>query len=246
MSETTRSEVVLRVLRDEVLGGRFRPGERLPSERDLASRFETTRGVVRVALKKLEQLGVADVQPGGARVLPLSEASLDAVGHLLELDSLPDPELVDQILEMLGALMAASTRRSVERGLPEELSRSRKLVGELCRPDLGETERRALVHELGNVFLESNDNLVMGIARRSLRAELLARLHGAGFTVDPDHPDHPAPDFGGPFPTQELLPHARALGRALDERDGPAAYEACHQMWALLRRHVREMLEALR
>ena len=244
MSESTRSEAVLRVLRDEVLRGRFRPGERLPSERDLASRFETTRDVVRVALKKLEQLGVAEIQPGGTRVQPLSEASLDVVGHLLELDELPDPELVDQILEMLGALLAASTRRSVERGRTEELSRARKLVGELCRDDIDETERRTLVHELGHVFLESNQNLVMAIARRSLRAELLARLHAAAFSADPEHP---RPDFGGrPFPTQEILPHAHALARAIDERDGPAAYEACHQMWALLRRHVREMLEAAR
>jgi DNA-binding FadR family transcriptional regulator len=66
-------------LRDEILRGRFRAGERLPSERDLAERFGVHRGAVREALKKLEQLGVAEIRPGGARVLPLTEASLDVV-----------------------------------------------------------------------------------------------------------------------------------------------------------------------
>ena len=70
MSGNTRTEDITRELRDEVLRGQYRPGERLPSERDLAARFGTTRDVARIALKKLEQLGVAAVEPGGARVQP--------------------------------------------------------------------------------------------------------------------------------------------------------------------------------
>ena len=108
MAQRTRTEEVMSVLRREVLEGQYRPGERLPSERDLAARFQTTRGIVRVALKKLEQLGIADVQPGGARVVPVEQASLDVVGHLLALQDPPDPDLVDQVLEVAGALVAAS------------------------------------------------------------------------------------------------------------------------------------------
>ena len=95
LSPRTRTDDVTDVLRTEVLRGQYRPGERLPSERDLAVRFKTTRGVVRVALKRLEQLGIADVQPGGARVVAVHEASLDVVGHLLDLESPPQPELVE-------------------------------------------------------------------------------------------------------------------------------------------------------
>ena len=50
----TRAEEVAEVLRDEILRGQYRPGERLPSERELASRFETSRGAVREAVTKLE------------------------------------------------------------------------------------------------------------------------------------------------------------------------------------------------
>ena len=49
----------------DVLTGSYRPGERLPSERDLAARFEANRGAVREAMKKLEQIGLAEISPGG-------------------------------------------------------------------------------------------------------------------------------------------------------------------------------------
>jgi len=86
-------------LRDDILRGQYRCGERLPSERDLAERFGVHRSTVREAFKRLEQLGVATIQPGGARVAPLEDASLDIVEHLLALDDPPDPEILDQALE---------------------------------------------------------------------------------------------------------------------------------------------------
>ena len=67
----------------DILSGRYGVKERLPSERDLAARFDANRGAVREAMKKLEQLGVAEVKPGGARVKDRSEASVDVIKHML-------------------------------------------------------------------------------------------------------------------------------------------------------------------
>ena len=86
MSENkSRVEETFEVLRNEILLGQYRPGERLPSERDLSSRFDVTRSVVRESIKKLEQLGIAAVTPGGVRVLPIEEATLEILGSLLDL-----------------------------------------------------------------------------------------------------------------------------------------------------------------
>ena len=38
---------------EDILSGHYRVGERLPSERDLAVRFEANRGAVREAMKQL-------------------------------------------------------------------------------------------------------------------------------------------------------------------------------------------------
>ena len=91
---TTKHEEISEQLIEEILAGRYQPQDRLPSERDLAARFSANRGAVREAMKRLEQLGLASVQPGGARVQSLKEASLDVVAHLLQRGELLEASLV--------------------------------------------------------------------------------------------------------------------------------------------------------
>jgi len=244
MSSTTRTEDITRLLREEVLRGQYRPGERLPSERELAARFQTTRGVARVALKKLEQLGIARVEPGGARVQPLEAASLDAIGHLLELDDGPDPELVDQVLEVLGALVAGGFRMTLERARPEDLARAERLIQEMRRTDLEQMQRFSLLHELMHTMMEANDNVVMHIVRRTLRAELFGSLRPIQQLL-PVNPEtgRPNPPFSrGAEDLPQIAPQVDALAVAVQQRDGLAAYEAMHQLWSLLRQNVRKAL----
>jgi len=97
-SSNTISQEIADTLRDEVLRHRYRSGDRFPSERDLAARFDASRGAVREALSQLEQLGLIRTQLGGARVQSLNAASLAVLGPLMALDDHPDPLLVDQFL----------------------------------------------------------------------------------------------------------------------------------------------------
>ena len=148
MSNTSRSDAIADLLRDEILRGQYRVGERLPSERDLALRFETSRGAVREAVRRLDQLGLVDVRPGGARIAPVSAASLEVIGHLLTLEAPPYPVLVDQVLEVVETIMAATLRIGVDRAGPPELARSLELVDRLADESLGEFERHQALLEL--------------------------------------------------------------------------------------------------
>ena len=59
--------------------GDLRPGQRLPSERELVAQFEVSRSTVREALRVLESNGVVRSRPGdpnGPEVLPFSPAAL--------------------------------------------------------------------------------------------------------------------------------------------------------------------------
>ncbi len=75
-SNNTISHEIADILRDEILRQRYRSGDRFPSERDLAARFDASRGAVREALSQLEQLGLIHTQPAGARVQGVNSASL--------------------------------------------------------------------------------------------------------------------------------------------------------------------------
>ncbi len=152
----------------DILTGQYRVGERLPSERDLAVRFEANRGAVREAMKKLEQLGIVDIQPGGARVVPLTEASLDVVGHMLVMGERPDAKLVIQILEVIASLTRLATESMLSNATDEEIESIRSLVRPLYLDSLSEKAHMEARFSLMSSILDASGNLVCRIIARSL------------------------------------------------------------------------------
>src|ERR1700676_383038 len=77
-------DLVFAVLRDAILSGQYRPGERLPTQRTLAAELDVNMASVREALKRLEQLRLVDVRHGDAtRVLDWRlEGGLEALAVL--------------------------------------------------------------------------------------------------------------------------------------------------------------------
>src|SRR3954454_22109720 len=64
-TSTVSSQIHAR-LRADILGGRFAPGDALPSERTLSEELETSRHAIREALKRLQQAGLVTISQGGA------------------------------------------------------------------------------------------------------------------------------------------------------------------------------------
>lgn len=185
---TSKVEEISAVLRHEILRGQYRPGERLPSERDLATRFEANRGAVRESLKKLEQMGIADITPGGVRVVPVEEATLDVLGHIMDLQELPDPALVDHVLEVLGALMSMSARTAIEAASDEEVTALRALLKDMIE-HVGDSERnQESWKELGSMFARINNNLVLRLILNGLKTQFVSRMstHGPKISLERD------------------------------------------------------------
>src|SRR3954447_26179261 len=65
-STSTLSGQIHARLRADILGGRYRAGDALPSERRLSEELETNRHAVREALKRLQQAGLVSISQGGA------------------------------------------------------------------------------------------------------------------------------------------------------------------------------------
>ena len=75
------SEEVLSQLKESILLGKFKSGEKLPSERELTEEFQVSRGVIREAIRALEITGFVELRQGptgGAFVIDLS---FDHVGN---------------------------------------------------------------------------------------------------------------------------------------------------------------------
>lgn len=215
-------------LRDDILRGQYRCGERLPSERDLAERFGVHRSTVREAFKRLEQLGVATIQPGGARVAPIEEASLDIVEHLLALDDPPDPEILDQVLEASSAFRAMAARLGTERANASQREQMLSILKSMMQPDLIDEDLADLVDELGVCFVEASGNMIFRLMSRGLRGHW-ERSTGA-FRLLRGTPQQAAVDG-----------HLVTLTRAIADVDGVIASEAVYALSCLIRKNVREL-----
>lgn len=57
-------EEVARQIEEAILADLHRPGEQLPSERELIERFEVSRAVIRESLRVLAEKGLIEVKAG--------------------------------------------------------------------------------------------------------------------------------------------------------------------------------------
>ena len=77
-------EEVADQLREAILSGQYRPGNRLPTERDLMTSFGVSRAVVRQATMNLEHEGLVEVQVGSGGGAFVVESHVDTVIRALE------------------------------------------------------------------------------------------------------------------------------------------------------------------
>ncbi len=227
----SRSAEIAAELRDEILRGQYREGERLPSERDLAERYGVHRGAIREALKRLEQLGVARIQPGGARVAPIEEASLDVVEHLLGLDSPPDPLMVDQTLEVMSGLFSLAARLCAERASDEQRSELLTLL-ERAKGEMAWEERVELMHAIGDLCVAASNNLVLRLVRRGVKTDFIERIHR-------DNPDLSVPPRPAPI-------HFERFAAAIESHNGAAAADAVLELTNEIRHQAMEAIESQR
>jgi GntR family transcriptional repressor for pyruvate dehydrogenase complex len=206
-------------LREQILGGKYEPGERLPSERELAERLGVHRSSVREALKKLEQLGMIAIRPGGTRVLPLEQAGLGTLQHALAA-KVPDRELVAQWLDVHELVIAGAARFAVERATPEEFAQAKRLLRALCSASLSDDEYLGIYDQLTELIAVASRNVVLRMVRNGLTAAANRR-----------------PDARRQVraPRKLLLPLVGELERAMDARDPAAVEEGVRKLLRLNR-----------
>jgi GntR family transcriptional repressor for pyruvate dehydrogenase complex len=113
-------------IRTSILGGEFKPGDRLPPERELAELFEVSRPSVREALNLLAAAGLVEsYQGGGTVVKSLIEST--ARQPLAELDRTERERALD-VLEVRKGMEAWTAFYAAQRALPEDLRKLQSIV----------------------------------------------------------------------------------------------------------------------
>ncbi len=223
------TESITARLRNEILVGTYKAGERLPAERDLASQLGVNRGSVREALKKLEQMGLVVIRRGdGATVRHLHDASIEIVRHLLIVNGVVNRRLLEQVLDVHEMLIAGAAHLGVERGSPEDHRHARELLRRLVAPGISDAERQTLFDALVDVIAEASGNLVVRLVRNVIRPALAERMLEVQRRLAAD--------------SQDLDQRVREIDAAIEAGDAPATAAAVR---ALMRERRARMLRAL-
>ncbi|GAA2301661.1 FadR/GntR family transcriptional regulator [Nonomuraea roseoviolacea subsp. roseoviolacea] len=175
MSEVVRptlSDALTERMLELIRAGGLRPGDRLPSTRELSQRFAVTTPTLREALRRLEATGAIEMRHGSGIY----------VGADIERVVLPNPNMREmdgeQLLELLGARVVIEpplAAMAAQRAAGAELAALERVLDEAARHLRGED---AELHETNMTFHRATARLAGNSVLHEIVDSLLT-VHGA-------------------------------------------------------------------
>jgi len=127
-------EIIIQNINEMIINGTLKDGDKLPSERELADMFHTSRVPVREAIKILEFLGIVDIIDGEGTFISSIEipSLMDKIffGFKVDHKTLPDLFEIRVLLEGYAAGRAAKRRQD------EDLVKMRKSIEDMSNAQL--------------------------------------------------------------------------------------------------------------
>lgn len=210
--------LVLEHIERDLLDGRLGPGDRLPSERDLATDLGVGRSSVREAFRVLEVMGLIRTATGsgpqsGAIVIATPTGGMSALLRLqVVAQGFPLDDVVRTRLVLEDAVVAALA------GAPDrDTARARELLEAMDAPGLAPSEFLALDAQLHLSLAEASGNTVIAAMMAGLRSSIESYVQ-AGVAVIPDWESMAA----------RLRAEHRALVAAIEAGDVDAARARVH------------------
>ena len=210
------SDRVFRILCEDVLSGRYEPGEKLPTQRELAVDLGVTLTSVREAVKRLEQLRLVEVRHGDAmRVTSWrAEGGLDVIAHVLLRGGTLDRGTLAAIMEARRSMLSEVARLAADRREDRQAEALVELAGRIA----GATEAEA-VQALDFAFfsemVEAAGNVVFVLVMNSIRQLYFQQAELFRAVVDRH---------------RELAPLYRDAAAGIERRDRAAAGAAVERL----------------
>jgi DNA-binding FadR family transcriptional regulator len=168
MKTTRLSDQIAETLQGMIANGTFKPGDRIPSERELASRLDVSRPSLREAIQKLNSKGLMSTRRGGGTYVS-EELAPEFVDPLLQLLR-EQPESRFDVLEVRHALEGTAAYYAALRGTREDKLKIRKCFVQMIEkhgsPDPMDEARADAAFHLS--IVEACHNLVLLHVMRGL------------------------------------------------------------------------------
>jgi len=208
------SDEIVRQIKETLLAGKLRAGDRLPPERDLAEQFETSRASVREALRTLEQEGMIQIKKGvngGIFIADLDHRPITkSLQTLLRFKKIT----IHQIAEARLIFEPEAARLAAERATAEDLQELEEVMRQMSQA-VRERElpssfdlrfHQVIARAAANPILEMLAESMLGVASKTI-TEL-----------------HPSVDT-----LRHVLASHRKVFEAVRGRNGPLAFKVMRE-----------------
>jgi DNA-binding FadR family transcriptional regulator len=227
-------EQVTQIVIGEIVGGRLAPGDALPKEADLVEEHGVSRGIVREALRALEERRLIHVKHGvGATVAPAREWDVldrDVLTALVHSDR--SAEILREYLEARKLLEIEAAALAADRATPDDLTRLSDAFARMTT-----TAEQARANPAAERLYQEADiafhRAVVSATRNRALTGMMDSIHrGLGAAV----PALARPDAR----FQRGLPEHKRILAAIVDRDPDAAREAMREHLETVEGYLRE------
>ncbi len=176
------SDQVTDQLKELIARGALKPGERLPSERELAERFGVSRTVVREAVRSLTAKGLLEVTAGSGMVVrkPTASSIAEHFNLLLRLNSDGDP--LEHIFDIRHVLEVEIAGRAAEQATESDIKQMEQYL-QMMAENGHDLEQAATADvEFHTALARATQNPMFGILLSSI-SEIMLEVRRLGFTL---------------------------------------------------------------
>jgi GntR family transcriptional repressor for pyruvate dehydrogenase complex len=128
----TFEDVALQV-KSAILDGHFKPGDRLPPQRDLHKQFKVSRFAVTQALHILETTGLVDIRPGAGGGAFVRRPDINTINSSIDLIASMHGVTFEELAEFREAIEGRNAYWAAQRSTSAELSALGALVHEITQ-----------------------------------------------------------------------------------------------------------------
>jgi len=201
---------------------KLKPGDKLPSERELSETLQVSRGSIRDAIRSLELIGLVEPRQGAGTIVrgPSPRSSVSPIAHALKRQQ----KMVSELLDFRKMLEPPLASRAATNASPDEISEMEEILqrqeAKLARGELAIAED-AEFHYC--IALASGNSVVLKVL--DILMDLLRDTRERALQV--------------PGRSQKSLSGHRRILSAIKHRDAEAAKSA-------MRRHIEDVEAILR
>jgi DNA-binding FadR family transcriptional regulator len=221
------SDDIVTQIRDAIIDGRVKTGDRLPNERDLCGVFGVSRPTLREGLRTLEVLGVIEIRPGAAGGIFVREPQGDhlgsALGALLRFRHATANDLAEFRVSFEGETARWAARRADQDDIAQLTGLAERFTGLARDPEL---PWRVLV-EIDLAFHEALAEASKNAVRVGIMLGIHRALHEASSSLA---------DIASLPVRRRIGTELRQVAAAVAARDGTKAAR-------LMRAHVKKFSE---